>query len=217
MRVRTGVLAVVVGVLGLGFASAWADTMNVSYFTLSESDPDVGSSYCCGYYGNEVSSTLGVGGYPVYNSGYGGPTLHDVDTNGQLLWWSPSYATPNGSGVVTIPYSNSMMYAPAATGGNDASAYQTAVFTGILHVPTSETVSFTMSSDDDSFLAIGDDVIGQNGGVHGTEGNTFDDMLASGNYLLTLFYADRDQVGAVLNFSIDTAGVTVTATPLPTT
>ncbi len=41
--------------------------------------------------------------------------------------------------------------------------------------------------------------------------------LAAGPHTFELFYADRDQDQAVLDFSIDTVGVTLTGVPEPAT
>jgi hypothetical protein len=110
------------------------------------------------------------------------------------------------------------MFPPNGTGSNDNSSYQTAVLTGTLVVPVLESVVFTLGSDDDSFLAIGNNVIAQDGGVHASGGANYSTLLGPGSYLLTLFYADRDHVAASLDFSVDTVGVTLSGTtPLPAT
>jgi hypothetical protein len=205
--------------LGLGGQAFAADTMNATYYVMSPSDPDTGSSYCCSVSNNEVTTTLGVDGLPVYNAGYGGPTLHDVNVNGELTWWSPSFnadVTETGTGQITLPFNDSNMYPPGGTGSNDANGFETAVFTGVLHVATSGDVTFDMGSDDDSILALNNTVIDQVGGVHSvTDPGSVTEDLAAGNYNLTLFYADRDQTQAVLDFSV--TGATVTAVPEPAT
>ncbi len=197
-------------------APAHADslTMAVNYFTVAESgDPDFNTNPCCGsYYTNEVLGILGPDGLPVYNAAYGGPTLHDVNSNGELTWWTPSSTvTATGSGTVTLPYANYTFFPPDGSGTNDASGFQAAIFSATLNVPTAESVTFSFGADDDAFLALGDTVISQEGGIHGVSAAPVTtSVLAPGSYALTLFYTDRHETGAGLYFSVNTAGVTVT-------
>ena len=89
-----------------------------------------------------------------------------------------------GSSTLTVPVGQNM-FPPEGTGNNDTSSYQTAVLTGTLVVPTKETVTFTLGSDDDSFLAIGNNVVAQVGGVHASGSATFSETLDAGSYALT--------------------------------
>ena len=219
--IRSLALASAVMALSTAVASsAGAATMVATYYTLAPGDPDTGGSFCCGTFNNEVLATLGPDGRPVYNPAYGGPALSDVNSNGELTWWSPTGSpgggnanvTMTGGGPVTIPINFANFYPPNGTGANDANGFQTAIFRGVLHVPTSETVSFNLASDDDAFLALNNTIIDQVGGVHGVTGApVVTSLLAPGNYLLTLFYADRDQTQAQLQFGVDTVGVNLTS------
>ena len=208
--------------------------MTASYYTVAGSysgsgtgDPDFQTNPCCigSPYTNEVMSTLGADGLPVYNPNYnsatgpnpGAPTLYDVNSHGELTWWSPTQNTNvvyTGSGVVTIPYDNTNFYAPNGAGSNDDNGFQTAIFRGTLVVPTAESVQFTFGADDDAFLALGNDIISQEGGIHGVDpAPVVTSVLDPGTYDLTLFYADRHTTGAGLYFDVDTSGVTVTPPP----
>ncbi len=210
--------AAALSVLGAASTSA-ANTMKVTYFDVAETngvspDADFQHTGCCsGQYTNEVLGTLGTDGLPVYNTTYGGPTLNDVNGAGELTWWSPSFntnVTQTGTGTVTLPISNNNMYQPNGTGHNDANGFETAVYTGVLHVPTTETVTFDVASDDDAFLALNNTVIDQVGGIHPVwNPGSVTETLGPGNYDLTLFYADRYQVDAALDFSVDGRGVTL--------
>jgi hypothetical protein len=197
-----------------------ASSLTVQWFTLSTSDPDVGSAQCCNVFSNMIQSTLGPNGLPVLSSTYTTPTISDVNSNGELTWWSPtlnSNVVSTGSSVLTLPIGQNM-FPPNGTGSNDTSTYQTAILTGTLVVPVAETVAFSLSSDDDSFLAVGNNVVAQVGGVHSSGSTTYSSILGPGSYLLTLFYADRDHVAAYLDFSVDGKGVTLSSTtPLPAT
>jgi fibro-slime domain-containing protein len=207
--------------MGLVFLAqpANAASLTVQWFTLSTSDADVGGGQCCNVFPNMVESTLGPNGLPVLSSSYSGPTISDVNSNRELTWWSPSLnsnVVSTGSSSLTLPIGQNM-FPPNGTGSDDNSSYQTAILTGTLVVPVDETVSFTLGSDDDTFLAIGNNVVAQVGGVHASGNANYSTLLTAGNYSLTLFYADRDHVAAYLDFSIDTLGVGLqdSSTPLP--
>jgi hypothetical protein len=206
--------------VGLVFLAqpANAASLTAQWFTLSTSDADVGSAQCCNTFSNMVESTLGPNGLPVLSSTYSGPPISDVNSNRELTWWSPLLNTnvvSTGSSLLTLPIGQNM-FPPNGTGSNDNLSYQTAMLTGTLVVPTLESVVFTLGSDDDTFLAIGNNVVAQVGGVHSSGSANYSTILGPGSYLLTLFYADRDQVAAYLDFSVDTVGVNLQGTtPLP--
>ena len=85
-------------------------------------------------------------------------------------------------------------------------------------MPTTESVTFNLGSDDDSFLYLNTALLVQNGGVHPDKSAPVTtSILSPGSYLITLFYVDRQQTGASLQFSIDTQNVVINATPLPAT
>jgi hypothetical protein len=218
---QIGTLGALVATLGFAtFAQpANAASMNVQWFTV-QPDSDFGPIICCNVYTNEVQSTLGPNGYPILNKDYGGPTISDVNSGtGELTWWNPALnnsVTFTGTSTLTLPI-NQNMYPLNGTGGDDSNGFQAAILTGDLVVPTTEQVSFNLGSDDDSFLALGNTIIDQVGGVHGdSAAPVLTSVLDPGVYALTLFYVDRQQTGASLQFSINTQDVTLTApTPLP--
>jgi fibro-slime domain-containing protein len=230
-RILFGSAIVALAIFGLGTPEPQATvlTMNVTYFTVSPGDPDFDTNPCCNYVStNEVMGTLGPDGLPVYNPSYTieslgnipGTPLQDVNGNGELTWWSPSqnsHVTQTLTTTVTLPFSNGSMFPPNGTGSGDGNGFQAAIFTGVLNVPVSEVVQFTFGADDDAFLALDNTVIDQIGSIHGDTPAPVDtETLAAGTYNLTLFYTDRHQTGAALDFSIDTADVTITSPPAPT-
>ena len=215
---RRFAFASVVGLLVLVGSSASAASLSASYFEVSTSDPDFGSQ-CCGTYYNMVQSTLGPDGLPVWNPSYGGPAISDVNGSGEITWWSPalnSHVTSTGTGTISLPFASASMYPPNGTGSNDANGFLAAVFTGSLVVPTTESVTFNLGSDDDSFLYLNGALQTGIGGVHqDSPAPTSTSILGPGTYNLTLFYDDRYPTQAALNFSIETEGVTVNPTPEP--
>ena len=218
---RFAPLAIVAAVAaGMSPSAHAALTMDVQYFTVVESgDPDFGTNPCCNsLYNNEIQSTLGPNGLPVYNPGYGGPQLFDVDPmTGELQWWTPSATvTASGTGTATLPYANYAFFPPTGSGQNDANDYQTAIFTGTLVVPQQESVTFSFGADDDAFLALDGTIISQLGGIHGVSpAPVTTSVLAPGSYSLELFYSDRHTTGAGLYFDVTTADVTVEPPAVP--
>jgi fibro-slime domain-containing protein len=187
--------------------------LGVQYYSVTPGG-DFGSQ-CCSTVTNLVQNTLGPNGLPVYNSSYGGPfTLTDLNANGELTWWSPtlnSRVTATGSGVVMTPVSDSTFFVPNGTGSTNANAFLTAVFTGVITLAVPQTVTFQFGGDDDMFLFVDGQSVGQLGGVHGfTSATPTTSLLGAGNHTFTAFYADRAQTQAQTYFNILTEGLTVT-------
>jgi fibro-slime domain-containing protein len=195
---------------------ASADQLTAQWFTVT---PAAGTDFpgvLNGVVGNEVQNTLGPNGLPMYNSGYGGPTLLGVNpTTQELTWWTPSAnVTFTGTTTVTLPFSSNM-FTPNGTGTNDVNSFQTAILSGKLIVSQHETVTFNLGSDDDAFLAINNMVIGQLGGIHPFTSSNFSTTLDAGTYDLSIFYADRQQTQAELGFSVITPDVSIEAAAVP--
>ncbi len=194
------------------------NTLSASYFSVSGGDPDFQTA-CCGTFNNQVTGTLGPDGLPVLNSSYGGPTIHDVNGAQEIEWWSPSldsHVTASGTGTVTLPYSNSAFYAPMGNGTNDATAFQTAVFSGTLNLPIAGSVTFSAGADDVVFAYVDGINVIDLGGVHGdTPALSTTSILDAGSHDLVIFYGDLYQTQAALNFSIQTTDVTTTPAPEP--
>ena len=209
-------------------------TMSVTYYTIAENDQDM-NHLASGPFSNEVKATLGPHGLPVLNiatygctSGCftGTPFPADVTASGEITWWSPSLnnggsggvsdVVQTGTGTITLPYNHPNFFPPNGTGPNDASGLQAAVFSTTLSVPTAESISFNVGSDDVSFVYLDGNVVCQLGGVHGgAAGTCTSGMLTAGSHTLQLFYADLSQIGAGLTFSITTAGIS--GSPIPPT
>jgi PEP-CTERM motif len=211
-------------------AVAHAGTLNITYFTIAETDKD-GGDMCCGVSTNYVQSALGANGLPVFNPGATATsgsvfTPHDLITGNQISWWSPtlnnggamgtSDVTQSGSGVVSLPYTNNDFYPPNGKGPNDLNGFQGAILSGDLFAPTKETVSFSIASDDMAFLYINGQIACDDGGVHAaTAVPCTSSVLPEGNNSIELFYVDLNPTGAELDFSITTAGVTTSPIPEP--
>ncbi|MDD2876172.1 MAG: PEP-CTERM sorting domain-containing protein [Acidiphilium sp.] len=193
-------------------------SLGVTYYTVTP-NADFGGQSVDGVFTNMVTSNLGPDGLPVYNASYGGPAASDVNANGELTWWSPSmntHVTETSSGTAILPVSNGNFFPPNGTGTNDTNSFQTAVYSGTFTLAAPETFTFNLSADDDAFLYVDSKNVDDLGGIHADSAlpNT-SIQLAAGQHTLELFYADREQTQAALNFSIQTANITVTPVPEP--
>ena len=189
-------------------ANASTVTGSIQYFVEPETGAhDFGNSiFCCGaHYSNEVTGTLGINGLPVYNSGYGGPVLTQVNgiTN-ELTWWS----TLTGTGSFTTNVSglyDQHLFTPNGTGLNNSASFQTAILT-TNNLLANTTYNITYSGDDDVFLAINGHVFSQDGGVHAIgQVNTASFNTGAADNQLEIFFADRYNVESELQFTISSA------------
>jgi fibro-slime domain-containing protein len=194
----------------LAAGAASAQSLNVTYFSHG-TDSDFGAGECCSVSSNLVLSTLGPDGLPIYNTAAdnAGFVIHDLTgTSGnEINWW----VNQTGTGTVSLPIANNHMYLLNGTGSNDSNGYLTAIFTGTLNLSTAEALTFNLGSDDDAFVYIDGKLVDSVGGVHPlADAPVTTSTLTQGDHSFELFYADRDQTQAELDFSIDTPGVTLT-------
>ena len=211
-------------------AVAHAGSLNITYFTIAETDAD-GGNMCCGVSTNYVQSTLGANGLPVFNPGATATsgsvfTPHDLLADGEITWWSPSLnnggaggtsdVVQTGTGVVSVPYVNDGFFPPNGTGPNDENGFQAAILSGTLIAPTAESVSFSISSDDMAFLYLNGQLACDDGGVHAaTTVPCTSFVVPAGDNSIELFYVDLDPTQAELDFSITTTDVTTSPVPEP--
>ncbi len=225
---RLAFVAAVLSLLAVP-AAVRASTLNVTYYTVANGDKDA-YHLCCGVSTNEVLSTLGPNGLPLFNTAMtGAPKPTDIDTQGELTYWSPalnnggtggtSDVVQTGTGTVSLPFSNTHFFVPNGTGTtNNGPGFQAAYFSGILNAPTAEQISFSVSSDDMAFVYLDGMVVCDDGGVHApTAVPCTTSTIGAGNHTLQIFYVDLDPTQAELDFSITTAGVTTSAVPEPGT
>jgi hypothetical protein len=224
-------IALVAGLFAAAKPAA-ADTLNITYLTIGETDQDA-NHLTGGLFSNEVQNTLGTNGLPVLNtaafgcssgcfSPVGAPT--DVLADGEITYWSPalnnggakgaSDVTQTGTGVVTIPYTNNAFFPPNGTGSDgDEDGFQAAILSGTINAPTTETIGFSISSDDMAFLYLDGTLQCSDGGVHAnTPEPCTTSTISAGDHTIDLFFVDINNVAAALDFSITTEGVTTTST-----
>lgn len=222
--------------LGAISASAGPITMSATYYTIAENDQDM-NHLASGVFNNEVQTSLGADGLPVLNTSAFGcasgcfmntPAPADLTSTGEITWWSPSLnkggaggvsdVSMTSTGTITLPYMNTSFFPPNGTGSNDANGFQAAVFSTVLNVPTSESVTFSVGADDVAFVYLDGKIVCDLGGVHpDSPGTCTSGTLAAGSNNLELFFADIHQTASALTFDVTTSGVTGSPTPEPGT
>lgn len=195
-----------------------ANTLTITYFTISPSDPDI-NHLCCGTYSDMVATNLGANGFPVLNPGYGGPIPKDVTTANELTWWSPAlnpYVTLTGSATITLPFNvSSNFFPPNGTGSSDQNGYQSAILSGTLTLASSAVVSFAIGADDSAFAFLDGINVCDLGGVHAfSPGSCVTPFtIAAGTHTLQVFFDDLNAVQSGLYFDVTTQGVTTDPDP----
>ncbi len=195
-------------------ASAHASSLSVTYTTITSSDPDTNGAIT-GVVTGLVKNTLGPNGLPVKLAP---GTFNDVNVDGELLWWTPhngdviagtSYAYPNPA-TLPISFTNFFPNGPSGSNGGDI-GYTSAILSGTFVTPAGGTVTFTLGSDDDTWVFLNGNLVVDNGGVHAdADAPTMVENLAPGVNTIQVFYADRHVTAAQLDFNAD-----VVLNPIP--
>ena len=146
---------------------------------------------------------------------------HDQLNDGEITWWSAalnnggaggaSDLVQTGNGVVPFPFVNDNFFPPNGTGANDREyGYQTAVLTASLVLPSSESVDFTVASDDSTFIYLDGQIACDDGALQSASTiSCTSPVLAAGTHTMQVFYADLAQVSAELELNITTPEVSV--------
>lgn len=198
--------------------AAPVSSLSVIYYSVAP-NADFGNQNINGFVSNDVQPWLGPDGLPVYNAGYGGNPLHDVNQHNELTWWSPadnSNVVETGISVTTVPISTNAFFPLNGTGTNDTTAFLTARFEGTFNLVSPEQVTFNLGADDDAYLYIDNHLVSDLGGIHPDHQQPVTTtLLGTGIHTLDLFYADRQQTNAAFNFSVQSKNVTLMPVPEP--
>ena len=200
--------------------------MLVQYYTVGDNNRDFSGTGAGGSFTNAVGTTLGPNGLPTIDP-MNNP-MNAVDYNPvtrELNWWSPGSPniTVTATGISTIAgnsFSDTSFYPTNGNGSfnGNGNGFQAAIFSGNFFLTAAQTLVFSVGADDDAFLFVDGTSALQNGGIHGATTQTTSVSLGQGLHSFKLFYADRQETGAVLNFSLP-EGIEVTpgAVPEPAT
>jgi fibro-slime domain-containing protein len=159
---------------------------------------------CCSHISDLALGTL-FNGRPVYNTSYG-TTVTQLGAGGTIAWWevanltgSNSFST-NSSGQYSAD-----IFAPNGGGTDNSLAFQTAIFSLSLAANTNYTLTYT--GDDDVFIALGNQIISQDGGVHAAGQLNVVNFNTGALNSLNIFFADRYVTQSSLSFTIEAAAV----------
>lgn len=173
------------------------------YFNLPSTHPDMGTAIN-GVVTGMVNSTL-TGDAPTLTA-FGATQINQFD------WWDNAYyvgsrydSDANLNGAWT---SNFFPDFNAEFGGGalPGDPYYFAVhWTGSFYVAEDKTYTYSMGSDDDSWLFIDDQLTLDLGGIHAISYNSYDVTLTKGWHNIDVFFAERhtSQSGFQLNFFSD--------------
>jgi hypothetical protein len=227
---RTAMAAMILVMLFIAVAPrASADSLTITYYTISGSDPDA-NHLSFGSFNNEVQNSLGPNGLPVLNTPAYGCTSNcissvfslptDLNSFGEITYWDPALnpnVTQTGTGIVSLPFGvTTNFFPPNGVGSQDGSTsgYQAVVLSANLTVPaaTTEFISFSIGADDLAFAYLDSQVVCDLGGVHVLSTGTCitPTQIGPGTHTLELFYADINVSQAALQFGVNTADVVVT-------
>lgn len=197
--------------LAPSLAHAQLNTMTAQYFKVQNNsavNPDFQHGIDGGIVTGLVQNTLGPNGLPVVStygathSGGSGPITQTSGT-GELLWWTPNGSSilSDGTAPVGVPFTGMATdFFPSGQSSN-SSWFRTAIFTGMINVTNPTAYSFSLGSDDDSWLFIDGVLAGDNGGVKANNPTTFSTgMLGSGSHTVQIFFADRNTVQSGITF-----------------
>jgi hypothetical protein len=202
---------------------AHANSVLVQYFSVPDNGSSADFGLCCSSptpatfpYIN-VGSALGPDGMPVESSTPGPNPAQMLNAAREILWWTPGQSgiTNDGSPkIISTPIADNSFFVPQGTGSNNSSFFQTAILSGLIN-GTGNPLTLNITSDDDALVYLNGLFVGGLGGVHGAETASLNLGSFSGTELLQVFYADRAQTQAVLDFDLVGPGANITAIPEP--
>ena len=177
-------------------APAYAGLMG-TYYNLPNTHPDM-ERWITGLTTGMVESTL-TGNTPTLTA-YGATQVLQWD------WWAPQYQVFQRVDSATDLQSNfANTWFPVNTGLPGDPQDFTVHWEGSFYVDADKAYTYSMGSDDDSWLFIDNSLVLDLGGVHGMSWDNYTVNLTQGWHSIDIFFAERHvvQSGFQLNFFSD--------------
>jgi fibro-slime domain-containing protein len=193
------IVSVVLAVLSLScilVVPAYAG-LTGTYYNLSNNHPDM-ERWVTGWTPGMVENTLS-GNMPTL-SAYGATQVLQWD------WWTPQYEVfqrVDSTADLQGSFAYSWFPIPYTLPGDP---YDFAVrWEGMFYVDADKSYTYSMGSDDDSWLFIDNSLVLDLGGVHGMTWDTYTVNLTQGWHSIDIFFAERhySESGFQLNFFSD--------------
>lgn len=147
-----------------------------------------------------VQAQLSANGLPVASTG---APIFDLSPSREVLWWStsnPNVTVDVASVTTGIPISLQDFFPTGQT--TDSLQMRTAHWKGTLPSASNSTFTFTVSSDDDSWVFLDGALALDNGGVKAVGTTVKSVPVTAGNHTVDIFYADRCTAKAVMGFAV---------------
>jgi fibro-slime domain-containing protein len=147
-----------------------------------------------------VNSTLPAGGFPTLTA-LGASRIHDFNWFGQVPGTHPMTHTFDRLDANLDFGAYSDQWYPLSNGTNGPYRAFAAYWTGSANVASTGNYNFSVSSDDDFWMFVDNQLVLDNGGVHAPAAIAYTVHLTGGTHTVNAFFAQRHRTQSELSVS----------------